>query len=190
MEASWTTPAGAQAFLDGRHEVLQVLGEVFMLVPKQVDLQGGLVDDRPILLLGHAVQDPQHLDGGVVIGVHEIKEVLHKLPPQEHGHLPREGLVVPQDDIEEHEEAIDGAGVLQADLHVQRYAGDGLAACPDGVHAPPRQHGPPERTVLFIVVVEGSPDLLEQSFGPYSYEQQKTKICIQIKSIICTIDSR
>lgn len=137
-----------------------------MLIAKQVDLQGCLVNDRPVLLLGHAVQDPQHLDSCVVIGVHKIEEVLHKFSAQEHTQLPREGLVVPQDNIQKHEEAIDGAGVFQTDLHVEGNAGDGLATSPDCVHAAPRQHRPPERAVLFIIVIEGRSDLLKQSLGP------------------------
>lgn len=175
LKAGWTVPVCAQALLDGGHEVLQVLGEVLVLVAKQVDLQGCLVDDRTVLLLGHAVQDPQHLDGGVVIRVHKIKEVLHKLPAQEHTQLPGEGLVVPQDNVQEHEEAIDGAGVFQTDLHVEGNAGDGLAAGPDGVHTTPRQHWPPEGAVLLLIVTEGSPDLLKQSLGPIKPMSQLNK---------------
>lgn len=44
LKATLTVSVGAKALLSGRHEVLQVLGEVLVLVPKQVDLQGCLVD--------------------------------------------------------------------------------------------------------------------------------------------------
>lgn len=48
--------------------------------------------------------------------------MLHKVLAQEDSQLPGKALVVPQDHIEDHEEAIDGAGVLQADFDVQRGA--------------------------------------------------------------------
>lgn len=44
LEASWTAPVGAQALLLGGHEVLQVLREVLVLIPEQVNLQCSLVD--------------------------------------------------------------------------------------------------------------------------------------------------
>lgn len=55
LKSGWTVPVGAQALLDGGHEILKVLCEILMLIAKQVDLQGCLVNDRPVLLLGHAV---------------------------------------------------------------------------------------------------------------------------------------
>lgn len=87
--------------------------------------------------------------------------MLYKLSAQEHTQLPGKGLVVPQDNIQKHEEAIDGAGVFQTDLHVEGNAGDGLAASPDGVHTTPRKHRPPEGAILFIIVIEGRSDLLK-----------------------------
>lgn len=122
LEAGRAAPVGAQALLHGGHEVLQVLREVLVLVAEQVDLQRCLVDFRAVLPLGHPVPDPQHLHRGVVTGVHQVEEVLHEPLAQEDCQLPGEALVVPQDHVQDHEEAIDGAGVLQVDLDVQRRA--------------------------------------------------------------------
>lgn len=83
-----------------------------MLVPKQVNFQRRLVDLRAVLSFGHPVPDPQHLHCGVVTGVHQVEEVLHKLLPQEDGQLSGKPLVIPQDYIQDHEEAVDSAGVL------------------------------------------------------------------------------
>ena len=119
LEARWAAPVGAQALLHGGHEVLQVLCEVLVLVAEQVDLQRRLVDLGAVLSLGHPVPDPQHLHGGVIAGVHQVEETLHELLAQEDSQLPGEALVVPQDHVEDHEEAVDGAGVLQVDFDVQ-----------------------------------------------------------------------
>lgn len=78
-----------------------------------------MVDHRAVLLLGHPLQDPQHLHCGVVERVHQVEETLHKVFAQEDRQLSGKPLVVPQDDVQDHEEAIDGAGVGQADFDVQ-----------------------------------------------------------------------
>lgn len=122
LEACWAAPVGAQTLLYGGHQVLQVLCEVLVLITKQVDLQSCLVDLGAVLSLGHPVPDPQHLHCGVVTGVHQVEEMLHKLLTQEDSQLPGEALVVPQNHIQDHEEAIDGAGVFKADFDVQRGA--------------------------------------------------------------------
>jgi len=166
LEADGAAPAGAQALLHGGHQVLQVLGEVLVLVSKQVNLQRGLANGGAILPLGHPVPDPQHLHRGVVTRVHQGEEVLHELLAQEDAELPGEAVVVPQDHVQDHEEAVDGAGVLQVDLDVQRGAGYGLASRPDGVDAAPGEHRPPEGAVLFIVVIDGRPDLFKQCLRP------------------------
>lgn len=44
LKATGTVTVGAQALLGGRHEVLQVLGEILVLVPEQVDLHRCLMD--------------------------------------------------------------------------------------------------------------------------------------------------
>ncbi len=155
-------PAGADALLHAAHQVLQVLGEVLVLVPEQVDLQRRVVDLGAVLPLGHAVPDPQHLDGGVLAAVHQLEEVLDEAPAQEQAQLSGEAVVVSQDDVEEHEEAVDAAGVLQVDLHVQRRAGDGFASRSDGEHAAPRQNRTPERALVLRGVADGGADLLEQ----------------------------
>lgn len=80
------------------------------------------MDLRAILPFRHSVPDPQHLHRGVVTGVHQVEEMLHKLLAQEDSQLPAKALVVPQNHIKDHEEAIDGAGVFELDFHVQRRA--------------------------------------------------------------------
>lgn len=92
--------------------------------------------------------------------------MLHELLPQEDGQLPVEALVVSQDHIQDHEEAIDGACVFQLDLHVQRNAGDGLAPRLNGEDAPPREDRPPERAILLIIVVDGRTNLLKKCLRP------------------------
>lgn len=119
LKAGRTVAGGAQAFLNGGHEALQVLCEVLVLIAKQVDLQRRVVDHRAVLPLGHSLQDPQHLHRGVVEGVHQVEETLHKVFAQEDRQLSGKALVVPQDDVQDHEEAIDGAGVGQVDFDVQ-----------------------------------------------------------------------
>lgn len=166
LEAGRAAPVGAQALLHGGHEVLQVLREVLVLVPKQVNLQGCLVDLRAVLSFGHPVPDPQHLHRAVVAGVHQVEEVLHKLLAQEDSQLPGEALVVAQDHIQDHEEAVNGAGVLQVDFDVQRSARYGLPPCLDGKDATPREHRPPEGAVLFIIVVDGGTNFLKQRLRP------------------------
>lgn len=170
LKATGTVPVGAQALLGGRHEVLQVLREVLVLVPEQVDLHRRLMDLRAVLLLRHPVPDPQHLHRGVVTGVHQVEEVLHELLPQEDGQLPVEALVVSQDHVQDHEEPIDGACVFQLDLHVQGNAGDGLAPRLNGEDAPPREDRPPERAILLIVVVYGGTNLLKKCLRPFGVE--------------------
>lgn len=166
LEAAGAAPVGAQALLHGGHEVLQVLCEVLVLIPKQVNLQCCLVHLRAVLSFRHPVQDPQHLHCGVVTGVHQVEEVLHKLLAQEHSQLPGKALVVPQDHIQDHEEAIDGAGVFEVDFDVQRGAGYSLSPCFNSKDAPPRQHRPPEGAILFLIVVDGGTDFLKQCLRP------------------------
>lgn len=89
-----------------------------MLIAKEVDLQRCMVDLRVVLLSRHPVQDPQHLHCGVVTGVHQVEEMLHELLAQKDSQLPRKVLVVSQDHIQDHEEAVNGAGVLKADFDV------------------------------------------------------------------------
>lgn len=92
--------------------------------------------------------------------------MLHELLPQEDGQLSVEALVVSQDHIQDHEEAIDGACVFQLDLHVQRDAGYGLAPCLDCENAPPREHRPPEGAILHVIVVYGGSNLLKKRLRP------------------------
>lgn len=89
-----------------------------MLVAKEVDLQCCMVDLRAVLLPGHPVQDPQHLHCGVVTGVHQVEEMLHKALPQKDRQLPGKALVVSQNHIQDHQEAVNGACVLKADFDV------------------------------------------------------------------------
>lgn len=166
LEAGGTALVGAPALLRAGHQVLQVLGEVLVLVAEEIDLQRRVVHFRAVLPLGHAVPDPQHLHRGVVTRIHQEQEVLHEALAQERRHLSGEAAVVSQDDVEQHEEAVDGAGVLQADLDVQRRAGDGLPSRSDGEHAAPGQNGPPEPSLALRVIVDGGADLLEQRLGP------------------------
>lgn len=93
-----------------------------MLIAEEVDLQRCMVDLRAVLLSRHPVQDPQHLHCGVVTGVHQIEEMLHELLPQEDSQLPGKALVVSQNHIQDHEEAVNGAGVFKVDFDVQRDA--------------------------------------------------------------------
>lgn len=123
------------------------------------------MDLRAVLSLGHPVPDPQHLHRGVLTGVHQVEEMLHELLAQEDGQLPVETLVVPQDHVQDHEEAIDGACVFQLDLHVQRDARYGLPSCLDGEDAPPWKHRPPEGAVFFVIVVDGGTDFFKQSLS-------------------------
>lgn len=111
-EAGRAAAAGAQALLHGGHEVLQVLREIIVLVAEQVDLQRRLAYLGAVLSPGHPVPDPQHLHGGVVARVHQAEEVLHEVLPQEDGQLPGEAPVVPQDHVQDHQEAVDGARVF------------------------------------------------------------------------------
>lgn len=90
-----------------------------MFITKQVDHQRCLADLSAILPFRHPVPDPQHLHCGVVTGVHQVEEMLHKLLAEEDGQLPGKALVFPQDHIQDHEEAIDGACVFKVDFHVQ-----------------------------------------------------------------------
>lgn len=166
LEAGRAAPVGAQTLLHSGHEVLQVLCEVLMLISKQVNLQCSLVDLRPVLSLRHPVPDPQHLHCGVVTGVHQVEEVLHKLLAQEDSQLPGKALVVPQDHVQDHEEAIDGAGVFQVDFDVQRGAGYGLTSCFNGKDASPGEHRPPEGAVLLVIVVDGGTDFFKQCLRP------------------------
>ena len=166
LEAGRTAPAGAQALLHGGHQVLQVFGKVIVLIAKQVDLQSRLANCRSILFLRHPIPDPQHLNRDVVTRVHQCEEMLHKLLAQEDTKLPGESLIVPQNDIEDHEESVDGAGVLQVYLDIQWGTGYSLPSCPDGVDATPRKHWPPEGAVLFIVIIDGRPNLLKQRLRP------------------------
>lgn len=112
LEAGWTAPIGAQALLHGGHKVFQVLREVLVLITEKVNLQCCLVDLWAVLSFRHPVPDPQHLHCGVVTGVHQVEEIVHKLLAQEDGQLPRKALVVPQNHIQDHEESINGAGVF------------------------------------------------------------------------------
>lgn len=176
LDAVGAAPAGAAALLRAGHQVLQVLGEVLVLVAEQVDLQRRVVDLGAVLALGHAVPDPQHLDGGVLAAVHQVQEVLDEAAAQEQAQLSREAVVVSQDDVEQHEEAVDGAGVLQGDLHVQRRAGDGLASRSDGEHPPPRQNRTPERALALRVITDGGADLLEQRLGPVTTTRAQTHV--------------
>lgn len=123
------------------------------------------MDLRAVLTLGHAVPDPQHLDGRVVVRVHEIQKMFHELFAQECCQLSGEGVVVSQNDVQKHEEAVDGARVLQVDLHVQRCAGDGLSARSDEINSTPGQHRPPEPHVALLIVTDGSPNLFIQGPG-------------------------
>lgn len=166
LETRRAAPVGAKTLLNCRHQVLQILGKVLMLIAKKVNLQGSLMDLRAVLALRHPVPDPQNLDCGVIIGIHQIEKVLHKALPQEQTHFPAESLVVPQDDVQEHEEAIDGAGVFQIDFYIQGYARDGLLTSPYGVHATPGEHRSPEGTKLCIVALDQSSDLFNQGLGP------------------------
>lgn len=93
-----------------------------MLIAEEIDLQRCMVDLRAVLLSRHPVQDPQHLHCGVVTGVHQIEEMLHELLPQEDSQLPGKALVVSQNHIQDHEEAVNGAGVLKVDFDVHRDA--------------------------------------------------------------------
>ena len=93
-----------------------------MLIAEEVDLQCSVVDLRAVLLSRHPVQDPQHLYCGVVAGVHQVEEMLHKLLPQKDSQLPGKALVVSQNHIQDHEEAVNGAGVLEVDFDVHRDA--------------------------------------------------------------------
>lgn len=81
LETRRAAPVGAIALLDSRHQVLQILGKVLMLVAKKVDLQGGLMDLGAVLALGHPVPDPQDLDCGVIVRVHQIEKVFHEAFP-------------------------------------------------------------------------------------------------------------
>lgn len=112
LEAGRAAPVGAQTLLYSGHEVLQVLCEVLVLITKQVDLKCCVVDLRAVLSFRHPVPDPQHLHCGVVTGVHQVEEMLHKLFAQEDSQLPGEALIVSQNHIQDHEEAINGAGVF------------------------------------------------------------------------------
>lgn len=38
LEAGWTAPTGAQALLQGEHEIFQVLREVLVLIAKKINL--------------------------------------------------------------------------------------------------------------------------------------------------------
>lgn len=165
LVAARAAPVGAQALLHGGHQALQVLGEVLVLVPEQVDLQACLVDLRAVLSFGHPVPDPQHLHCGVIAAVHQVEEMLHKLLAQEDSQLPGKALVVPENHIEDHEEAVDGTGVFQADFDVQRGARYGLSSCLDVKDASPREHRPPEGTLRFLIVVDGGTNLLKQRLG-------------------------
>ena len=91
--------------------------------------------------------------------------MLDKLLPQEHTHFPGKTLIVSQNDIEDHKKPIDGAGILQVYLDVQRGAGDRLPPCPDGVDTAPWKHWPPEGTLFLIVIVDGGTNLLKQCLG-------------------------
>lgn len=124
------------------------------------------MDRRAVLPLRHPVPDPQNLDCGVIVGVHQVEKVLHKTLPQEQTHFPADRLIIPQDDVQEHEEAIDGAGVFQIDFDVQGYARDGLLTGPYCVDATPREHRSPEGAILRIIVLDQSTDLFNQGFGP------------------------
>lgn len=95
--------------------------------------------------------------------------MIHKLLPEEDCQLPVEALVVSQDHIQDHEEAINGACVFQLDLHIQRDAGYGLPPCLNGEDAPPRKHGPPEGAILLVIVVYGGTNLLKKCFRPKEY---------------------
>lgn len=101
-----------QTLLYSGHEVLQVLCEVLMFITKQVNLQSCMVDLRAVLSFRHPVPEPQHLHCGVVAGVHQVEEMFHKLFAEEDSQLPGKGLVVPQNHIQYHEEAINCAGVF------------------------------------------------------------------------------
>lgn len=81
LKAGRTAPVGAQSLLHGGHEVFQVFGEVPVLIAKQVNLQSCLMDLRVVLSFRHSVPNPEHLHGGVVTGVHQVEEVIHKLLP-------------------------------------------------------------------------------------------------------------
>lgn len=173
LKARRTVPRRAPALLHAGHQVLQVLGEVLVLVAEEVDLQSRAVDLRAVLTLGHAVPDPQHLDGRVVVRVHEVQKAFHELLAQERCHLSGESVVVSQNDVQEHEEAVDRARVLQVDLHVQRCAGDGFSARSDGVNSSPGQHRPPEPHIALLLGIDGSPNLFIQ--GPGSISNTSTQ---------------
>lgn len=166
LETRRTAPVSTITLLHGRHQVLQILGKVLMFVAEKVNLQSGLMDLGAVLTLRHPVPDPQNLDCGVIVRVHQIEKVLHKALPQEQTHFPAERLIIPQDDVQEHEEAIDGAGVFQIDFNVQGYTRDGLLTSPYRVHPPPGEHRPPEGAILCLIVLDQSTDLFDQGFGP------------------------
>lgn len=83
LKAGWTAPVCAQTLLYCGHEVLQVLGEVFVFVAKQVDLERRVVDLRTVLSPGHSLPDPEHLHCSVVTGVHQVEEIFHKVLAEE-----------------------------------------------------------------------------------------------------------
>lgn len=124
------------------------------------------MDLGAVLSFRHAVPDPQHLHCGVVTGVHQVEEIGYKLFAQEDSQLPGKALVVPQNHIQDHEEAINGACVFQADCDVQWGAGYGLPSCPDGVDATPREDRPPEGAILLIIVADGGTNFFKQSLRP------------------------
>ena len=64
--------------------------------------------------------------------------MLHKRFAEEDCQLPGKALVFPQDHIQDHEEAIDGACVFKVDFHVQGGAWQGFASCLNGEDATPR----------------------------------------------------
>lgn len=88
--------------------------------------------------------------------------MFNKLLAEKDSKLPVETPVVPKNHIQDHEEAVDGACVLQLDLHVQGDAGHGFPPSPDGENSAPREHRPPERAVLFFIVVYGGTYLLKK----------------------------
>lgn len=177
LKAGRTAPVCAQTLLYRGHEVLQVLCEVFVLVAKQVNLEHRVVDLRTVLSPGHSLPDPQHLHCSVVTGVHQVEEMLHKVLAQEDWQLPGKALVVPKNDIQNHEEAINGAGVRQGDFDVQGGAWYGLAPCPYGEDATPWQDRPPEGAVLLIIISDGGTDFLKQRLGPAeTHWQDLTKL--------------
>lgn len=166
LEAERAAPASAQTLLQGWHEVLQVLGEVLVLVAEEVDLQCCVVDLRAVLPSGHPVQDPQHLHCGVVTRVHQVEEMLHEPLPQKDSQLPGKALVVPQNHIQDHEEAVNSAGVLKVDFDVHRDAWDGLSSCLNGKKAAPREDRPPEWAILLVIVVYWCPNFVKECLRP------------------------